>query len=128
MRILLDTCTFLWIIAADQRLSGAALDAFRDPDNDVHLSSVSGWEISVKNALGRLPLPEPPERYVPAQRTAHGISPLALLEEATLREGKLPNVHRDPFDRMLVCQAIEHDMVLLTPDTDIAAYPIKTLW
>jgi len=99
-----------------------------DPSNDVYLSSVSAWEITVKHALGRLPLPEPPERYVPSQRIARGIEPLALDEEAALHLSRLPPLHRDPFDRMLVCQALIGALTIVTPDADIARYPVRTLW
>ena len=128
MRLLLDTCTFLWCIEGGARLSDPARRALVDPSNDALLSSVSAWEIVVKHSLGRLPLPEPPERYLPAQRHARGIEPLPLDEEATLYLHRLPAIHRDPFDRMLVCQALVSGLTLVTPDADIARYPVRTLW
>lgn len=128
MNLLLDTCTFLWSIAGGDEISDAARTALADPSNDVYLSSVSAWEITVKHALGRLPLPEPPERYVPSQRIARGIEPLALDEEAALHLSRLPPLHRDPFDRMLVCQALIGALTIVTPDADIARYPVRTLW
>ena len=128
MKLLLDTCTFLWLSTDPAELSPQARALFREPANDVYLSSVTAWEIAVKYALGRLPLPAPPERFVPHQRQHHGIDPLALDEESVLHAHRLPALHRDPFDRMLVCQAIVHGMAILTPDPLIAAYPIRTLW
>ena len=128
MNLLLDTCTFLWSIAGGGDISEPARTALADPSNDVYLSSVSAWEIIVKHALGRLPLPEPPERYVPSQRIARGIEPLALDEEAALHLSRLPPLHRDPFDRMLVCQALIGALTIVTPDADIARYPVRTLW
>ena len=128
MRVLLDTCTFLWIAVDSPRLSDRAREIFRNPENDVFLSSVSTWELTVKHGLGRLPLPEPPETYIPALRQRHGIAPLALDEEATLYLGRLPALHRDPFDRMLVCQSIIEGMALLTPDESISRYPIRSMW
>jgi PIN domain nuclease of toxin-antitoxin system len=128
VRLLLDTCTFLWIVGGAKDLSGEARRAFADPANDVLLSAVSAWEISVKHRLGRLPLPTPPDTFLPAQRTAHGIEPLPLDEEAALQVAKLPELHRDPFDRMLVAQAIVGGLVLLTPDDYIREYPVRTLW
>jgi len=128
MRVLLDTCTFLWIAIDAPELSERARDVYRSPENDVFLSSVSTWEIAVKHGLGRLPLPESAESYVPALRHRHGIAPLALSEEATLYLGRLPALHRDPFDRMLVCQAIVEGMVLLTPDESITRYSIRSMW
>ena len=128
MRLLLDTCTFLWIAAGSDELSEPARAAYADPSNEVFLSAVSAWEIAMKNVLGKLPLPEAPLRYVPAVRARHGISPLALEEDAALHLPKLPALHRDPFDRMLVCQAIAHGLEIVTPDPAIAQYPIRTLW
>ena len=128
MRLLLDTCAFLWIASGAPELSSRAREIFRNPDNDVYLSAVSTWEISVKHGLGRLPLPGPPETYIPGLRQRHGIEPLALNEEATLYLGRLPSLHRDPFDRMLVCQAIVEGMVVLTPDELITQYPVRSMW
>jgi PIN domain nuclease of toxin-antitoxin system len=128
VRLLVDTCTFLWIVGGAKELSAAAREAFADPANEALLSAVSAWEIAVKHRLGRLPLPTPPDAFVPAQRIAHGLDPLPVDEEAALQVAKLPDLHRDPFDRMLVAQAIVGGLVLLTPDEQIRAYPVRTLW
>jgi PIN domain nuclease of toxin-antitoxin system len=128
MRILLDTCTFLWLVSDAHELSDHARELYADPDNEVYLSSVSAWEMAVKYMLGRLPLPEPPERFVPAQRKLHQIDPLQLDEEAALQLTRLPLLHKDPFDRMLVCQAIIHHLVILTPDDLVNQYPVRSMW
>jgi len=128
VRILLDTVAFLWAVTDAPDLSNNARELFADPGNEVYLSSVSAWEISVKNALGKLPLPDSPARYVPAQRKQHGIETLHLDEEAALHLNRLPALHKDPFDRMLVCQAIAQGLVILTPDRLIAQYPVRTAW
>ncbi len=128
MRCLLDTCTFLWIIAGSRELSPAAANMFTDPTHEIYLSAVSVWEISVKHSLGKLPLPASLDRFLLTQREMHGISILPLEERAVFHLHKLPALHRDPFDRMLVCQAIEHDCVLLTPDPLIVQYPVRTQW
>ncbi len=128
MNLLLDTCTFLWIASGDESLSVTARDAFVDPTNDVFLSSVSAWEISVKHVLGKLPLPRPPAVFVPEERRRHQIEPLSLDETAALAVAKLPDLHKDPFDRMLVCQAIMSGMTLLTPVPLISQYPVAVLW
>jgi len=94
----------------------------------VYLSTVSAWEIAVKHHLGRLPLPEPPGRFVPDRRHRYRLLPLPLDEESALHVARLPDLHRDPFDRMLICQALVHGMVLLTPDPLVAQYPVRTLW
>jgi PIN domain nuclease of toxin-antitoxin system len=128
MKVLLDTCTFLWVVADASELTRAARACFVDPENDVYLSVVSAWEISVKHALGRLPLPDAPGRFVPAERMRHRIESLPLDEPTALHLDRLPNLHRDPFDRILVCQALIHGMTVLTPDSALSSYPIRTLW
>ncbi len=128
MRLLLDTCTFLWAVGSPDLLTHNAKALFADPANELFLSVVSCWEIAVKHSLGRLPLPEPPGRFIPSQRQAHGIESLALDEESALHVSRLPKLHNDPFDRMLASQAIVHGLVLLTPDRLISAYPVRISW
>ena len=128
MKCLLDTCTFLWIVAGAKDLSPEASHIFANPANEVFLSAVSAWELSVKHALGKLPLPGTIDRFIMEQREQHGIAALPLNERAVLHLHKLPLLHRDPFDRMLICQAVEHDCVLLTPDPLITQYPVRTRW
>jgi PIN domain nuclease of toxin-antitoxin system len=128
VKILLDTCTFLWLGAGSDRLSAAACDLFRDPSNEVWLSAASAWEIAVKSALGRLPLPGAADRFVPTLREQLGVEALPISEEAALMVASLPTIHRDPFDRILVGQALVEGLVILTPDEEIAAYPVRTRW
>ena len=128
MRLLLDTCTFLWMVADPERLSPRARELVVDPASEVYLSAASCWEIAVKHRLGKLPLPAPPERFVPAMRDRHGIEPLPIGEAATLHTAKLPELHRDPFDRLLVAQAIMDALIVLTPDEAIRGYPAPSLW
>ena len=128
MRILLDTCTFLWLAGDDPALSPGARRAFEDRANDVFLSVVSLWEIIVKHGLGRFPLPEPPDRYLPSLRERMGLRSLEVDEEAVLFLPKLPPYHKDPFDRMLVCQALRGGFTLLSPDRLIHRYPVPTKW
>ena len=118
MRLLLDTCTFLWLAGGGAALSRVAADAIRDPSNQVFLSAVSTWEIATKYRAGRLPLPEPPDRLIPVERGLRGVLALAFDEESALHVLRLPPLHRDPFDRMLVAQAITTEnagMYGLTP-------------
>ena len=128
MRLLLDTCTFLWLILDSPELSSRARDLIQKPDNEVVLSVVSTWEIAVKHGMGRLRLPEPIDRYLIGMRKKHAVESLDLTEAASLQGSKLPDLHRDPFDRMLICQAIVHGLVILTPDEQIRTYPIRTEW
>ena len=127
MKLLLDTHIFLWFISGDTRLSDNFRNAIQDSGNEVHLSVVSLWEIIVKFQLGKLPLPQPPENYIPLQRQRHAISSLPLDEASVTRLAKLPSIHRDPFDRMMICQALEHQMTIVTVDHLIPAYPVAIL-
>ena len=128
MNILLDTCTFLWLVSDDPELSDTARSLFADPDNDVYLSVASAWEIIVKHNLGKLPLPEPAHDFIKNNRVRHRIETLSLEEAAVLQLSRLPEYHRDPFDRILICQAIAGSMTILTPDTQITSYPVRTEW
>ena len=128
MIILLDTCTFLWINSEVEKLSEEARKVYADPANDVYLSSISCWEVAVKYALGRLRLPEPPAQFLPRRRQKCGIEPLPLDEESALYVARLPKLHTDPFDRMLVCQAIVHGLTVLTPDEWISRYSVRIIW
>ncbi len=128
MKLLLDTSAFLWYLNGDKKLPKSVVSAVRSPDNEVWLSAVSLWEIVVKHALGKLPLPESPSSYIPTQRKRHAIDTLSLEEAAIAHLAKLPEHHRDPFDRILICQAIEHEMLLTTSDVKILEYPVKTFW
>ncbi|MCC6525035.1 MAG: type II toxin-antitoxin system VapC family toxin [Polyangiaceae bacterium] len=128
MKLLLDTCAAIWLAAGDARLSATARAAFRDADNTVALSAASAWEIAVKHRLGRLPLPEPPDAFVRRLRETHAIDSLPIDELSALGASRLPDIHRDPFDRIIVCQAIAHGFVLVTDDAAIRQYPVRTLW
>jgi PIN domain nuclease of toxin-antitoxin system len=124
MKILLDTHVFLWFITGDARLSEAMRQGIRDAENEVYLSVVSVWETIVKHQLGKLPLPAPPESYIPAQRERHRIESLSINEASVAHLAKLPPLHRDPFDRMLICQAMHNDLVLATADGPMRSYTI----
>ena len=128
MKLLLDTCTFLWLAADDPQLSQPARASCRNPANEVYLSSLSAWEIAIKHRLGRLPLPEPPTRYVPSRRQWLQVEPLPFEEAAASHDVLLPTLHADPFDRGLVSQAILNHMTIVTPDPSIAQYPAPVLW
>jgi PIN domain nuclease of toxin-antitoxin system len=127
VRLLVDTCTFLWL-AGGGRLSEAAAAAIRTPSHEVFLSAVSVWEITSKYLAGRLPLPEPPDRLIPTERRLRGIEALPFDEESAFHALRLPRLHRDPFDRMLISQAIAQSLTIVTPDPLIAQYPIRVLW
>ena len=128
MKLLLDTATLLWITSDAAKLSSTARMAYADPQNDLHLTVVSLWEILVKVRLGKLPLPEPLDKLIEPLKSTGVIRVLPLNEKAVYRLRSLPDQHRDPFDRMLICQAIEEGLTILTPDRDFSAYPVPLLW
>lgn len=128
MKLLVDTCTFLWLATDDRRLSAAAREACRDPANRVYLSALSALEIAIQHRLGRLPLPETPRRYVTSRREWLRIRPLPFTEDAAAHDAVLSAVHRDPFDRGLVAQAILEGMTIVTPDEVFTRYPAPLLW
>lgn len=99
----------------------------REPP-EIYLSVVSSWEIAIKHRLGKLPLPSPSASLIPGLRAQLGVSALPLDELSILQPAKLPDLHRDPCDRMLICQAIEHGLTLLTPDETLRQYPVRSLW
>ena len=128
MKLLLDTCVFLWIVDDSGNVPARVIDAFRSSDTDVYLSAVSAWEIAVKYAAKRLALAEAPERFVPRQRDAHAIAALPIDEDSALHAGRLPLLHRDPFDRLLIGQAIVHGLTIVTPDPVISKYHVHAIW
>ncbi|HMS09852.1 MAG TPA: type II toxin-antitoxin system VapC family toxin [Pyrinomonadaceae bacterium] len=127
MQLLLDTHIFLWYVTGDTRLSAATCDAINDPNNDVFLSVGSFWEIVIKYELGKLPLPQAPDRFIPAQRKNHGIQSLPFDENDARFLVGLPFHHRDPFDRMLVSQAMARVLTIATVDPEIKKYSVPVL-
>jgi PIN domain nuclease of toxin-antitoxin system len=126
VKLLLDTCAFLWLLTGERALPDRV--RVRLADDDVWLSTASVWEISVKVAKGTLRLTDPPDRLVPSARTRYRISTLPIDEESALHVIKLPRLHADPFDRMLVSQAIVHGLTIVTPDPLVTQYPARTIW
>jgi len=126
MRLLLDTHIFLWYTTGDSRIKPAVRRAIEDSDS-AYLSVVSLWEATTKYQLGKLPLPEPPHPWLTEQRESHGFDSLALDEASVARLPTLPMHHRDPFDRMLICQALQHDLLVVTVDSVLEKYPAQLL-
>ncbi len=126
MRLLLDTHIFLWYITGDLK-KAAFRDAIGDPENETFLSVASFWEATVKYKLGKLPLPQSPELYIPEQRRLHEIEVLSVDEESVTKLIGLPAFHHDPLDRMLICQALANDLTIVTVDPQIKKYSVPTL-
>jgi PIN domain nuclease of toxin-antitoxin system len=128
VRILLDTHVFLWWIANSELLSKQARSLIDDGTNELFFSAASGWEIAIKAGLGKLRLPDNPERFIAEQLTANAIQPLPIHLSHALRVYSLPEHHRDPFDRMLVAQSQLENLVIMTGDPWIAAYDVQVVW
>lgn len=126
MSLLLDTCTVLWLARGDVEIPARVRSAVASAE--VWISAASTWEIAIKHATGRLPLPVPVNEFVRGIRERYQFRPLAIDEESALLVAKLPPLHRDPFDRILVSQAIVHGLTIVTPDPAVTAYPVVTMW
>jgi PIN domain nuclease of toxin-antitoxin system len=126
---LLDTCTFLWIIQGNRdELSRKALDVYRDPGNEIYLSSASSWEIVIKHELGKLTLSGDPNRRLPEEIKKTGCQSLPIYHNHTLEVSNIRDVHSDPFDRVLVSQARIENLSILTPDHKIDDYEVPVIW
>ena len=126
MRLLLDTHIFLWYITGDQRLSKRFRNAIENADV-VFVSVVSIWETLIKHTLGKLPLPEAPYPWLSTQRELHGFLSLPVEERSFANLVDLPRHHGDPFDRLLVSQAIGADLTLVTIDPTLGRYSAPLL-
>jgi PIN domain nuclease of toxin-antitoxin system len=128
MRLLLDTHAFLWWVTDDDRLSAAARASIGASDSQVFVSAASAWEIITKVRIGRLPLHGPVDGFIARHLEENAFQPLAITMRHTFELEAMPDLHRDPFDRMLIAQALAEDMPLVTGDHEIRAYPISTIW
>lgn len=128
MRVLLDTHAFLWWVADSRRLSGPARDAIRNEANDVVVSAVSAWEIATKHRLGRLPEAEGLAGDIRGAIVWQGFSELPISVADAERSGRLPGPHRDPFDRLLIAQALAHDLALVSNEEAFDRYGARRLW
>lgn len=128
MRLLLDTCVFLWLATEPSKLSPAATRALDDDQNELFLSDASIWEIALKHKAGKLPLPETPRQWIPAELVFRGIHSVAMTSEAMYLACDLPGDHRDPFDRLIAAQAMIGTFELVSPDAAFQSLGIITLW
>jgi PIN domain nuclease of toxin-antitoxin system len=125
MRILLDTHVWLWTLVSPDRIGGRARKLVTDPACQLMLSAASAWEIAIKYRLGKLPLPEPPDVFVPPRLVRDGVAPLPVETHHALHVSNLPVHHDDPFDRLLVAQAQLEKLVIVTADRKLAAYDVE---
>ena len=127
MRYLLDTHVFLWMQSAPEQIGEAARAMVAAPENELFLSAASAWEIAIKHGIGRLELPEHPDRYVPDRMRRSGVDGLPIAHAHALHVARLPPLHRDPFDRMLVAQANTEQLPLITVDEAVMEYDVDTI-
>ena len=128
MKLLIDTCAFLWFQVDSPQLSPTARAQILEPANEVYLSTVSVWEIARKYAQGKLSLPSHPSTLIPAVRKDSGIASLSLTEMDVLAAEKLQLFHKDPFDRMLIAQALMGGLAIVTSDSAFEPYPVRVIW
>lgn len=127
MRLLLDTHVWLWSLAAPERIAPELRERMSDANMALFLSVASVWEIAIKYRLGRLPLPEPPERFIPARLVRDGVVALPVEVAHAARVASLPDHHADPFDRILVAQAQVEGMTIATADRALSLYEVALI-
>jgi PIN domain nuclease of toxin-antitoxin system len=128
MKFLLDTNVFLWGLSEEYKLNLTAQEILTSSTSELYFSAVGSWEIAIKFALGSLPLPKGPSEYIPHALRAWALRALDITHEHALRAGELPAHHRDPFDRMLIAQALSEQMTLLTADRVFQKYRVDLIF
>ncbi|RJQ18400.1 MAG: type II toxin-antitoxin system VapC family toxin [Nitrospiraceae bacterium] len=128
MKALIDTHVFLWWLADDPQLPQNIRDIIADGNNELYFSAASCWEIAIKAQLGKIILPDKADVFISAQLSLNGIRSLPIQSSHALHVFKLPALHRDPFDRMLVSQAQLENMPIITSDSLIALYQVEYIW
>jgi PIN domain nuclease of toxin-antitoxin system len=127
-RVLLDTHSFLWFVTADPKLSAPAQRIFASGSNELLLSVACLWEIAIKVSIGRLPIPEPLDTFIPEQLRINRIGLLPIELRHTFEVTRLPLHHRDPFDRMLIAQALAEGLPIVSADPAFDNYSVQRLW
>jgi PIN domain nuclease of toxin-antitoxin system len=128
VKVLIDTHVLLWMIDDEQKLSKAAMNCLIHPEAELYLSCVSVWEIIIKSSLGKLSLASPIDEYIARWVPHYEINVLPIRINDVLEIQKLHDVHRDPFDRLIVAQALVEKMPVITKDAIFDQYPISRIW
>lgn len=128
MKYLLDGVVWLWSIGPVERISKEALELLSAGSEEIYFSAATAWELSIKAQLGKLNLPGPPAKCIPAFVAKQGLKELPVTQAHAVKVYDLPSHHRDPFDRLLIAQAIVEGMTILTADRAFAKYPVDVLW
>ncbi len=128
MKYLLDTGVWIWSVAAVEQLNATASEILSNGQEELYLSAATSWEVSIKMRLGKLHLPAPPGECIPAFSVKQGLHLLAVTHTHALGVYNLPLHHRDPFDRLIIAQAIAEEMTILTADPVFKKYPVEAVW
>ncbi len=128
MRLLFDTHTFLWWDSEPEKLSARALELLRDRDNTLFFSVVSAWEIQIKLQLGKIRIELPLPDIIEGQQQANHVETIPVTLEHVLKLSEIPPHHKDPFDRLLIVQAIAEDLTIISKDPAFSDYPVKLIW
>ena len=124
----MDTHAFLWFISDDRRLSPTAASFIKDRNNDIYFSAASAWEISIKSGLGRLAVKDELESFLLQQLAENGFQSLFITISHAAYIKRLPGIHKDPFDRVLIAQSLTEDMPLISNDSLMQRYKVNIIW
>jgi PIN domain nuclease of toxin-antitoxin system len=128
VRYLLDTVVWLWSIGPVERINKIGREVLGSGQDEIYLSAVTSWELSIKMRLGKLQLPAPPAKCIPAFMAKQGLRPLPVTHIHAVGVYDLPLYHHDPFDRLIIAQAIAEEMSVLTADRVFEEYPTEVVW
>jgi PIN domain nuclease of toxin-antitoxin system len=128
VRLLLDTHCWLWAMCSPERINLKVRKILENPETELYLSAASVWEASIKQALGKLKVPEPLDKYFATRMREERVYELAISVRHAARVGELPHHHRDPFDRILIAQAQCESLPIVTADPAFKKYDVKSIW
>lgn len=128
MRYLLDSMIWLWSIDSVEKINQGCREVLGNGQQEIYFSAASAWELSIKARLGKLHLPSPPAECIPTFIAKQGLRPLPVTNLHAVKVYDLPPHHHDPFDRLIIAQAITEEMVVMTADRDFRKYPVELFW
>jgi len=128
VKLLLDTHTLLWLVSDDPQLSKKGMQLLVDPENDLLLSPATYWELAIKVSIGKYRLTDPLAEYISEAIRLYGLNILPITPTHAEATVQLAYHHKDPFDRMLIAQAIVEDVAVVSADDAFDAYPVTRLW
>jgi PIN domain nuclease of toxin-antitoxin system len=128
VKYLLDSMVWLWSVDSVEKINQTCRDLLENGHQEIYFSAATAWELSIKARLGKLRLPGPPAHCIPAFIAKQGLRPLPVTHLHAVKVYDLPPHHQDPFDRLIIAQAITENMTVLTADRDFRTYPVDLLW